>query len=118
MKLHVFLEDLIWCPSQIYFYFISNNIKFCIYLRWRHRDPWTAELVKCTDNWDFSKDSANDWKKIKLSKDYKSEEYKELEEEVLEKIKTLFPTIDFSDSETMETTVDLSEALEDLLKLL
>lgn len=94
-KLYTFIEELLWCPSQIYYYFISKNIKFCIYLRWRHKDPWTAELIKCDDNWNFSEDLKDDWEKIKLDKEYKDEEYKELEEDILEKFKSIFPNIDF-----------------------
>ena len=91
-KLYTFIEDLLWCPSQIYYYFISNNKKFCIYLRWRYRDPWTAYLVECEDNWEFCN---KDWKRIELNKDYKDEEYKELEEDVLNKLSSMFPCINF-----------------------
>lgn len=100
MELNKFLEDLLWCPSQIYYYFISNGRNFCIYLRWRHKDPWTAELVECDDDWEFSKNWEEDWHKLNLSKDYKDEEYKELEEEALNKVATMFPNIEFpNDSE-------------------
>ena len=91
-KLYTFIEDLLWCPSQIYYYFISNNRKFCIYLRWRYRDPWTAYLVECEDNWEFCNKG---WKRIELNKDYKDEEYKELEEDILNKLSSMFPCINF-----------------------
>ena len=46
-----------WCPAQIYYYFIdSESGRWCIYLRWRHQDPWTAELVHCDEEWDFQWD--------------------------------------------------------------
>lgn len=108
-----FIEDLLWCPSQIYYYFTSNNKKFCIYLRWRHKDPWSAELIECKDNWDFSED----WNKISLSKNYKDEEYKELEEEVLEKVKSMFPNLEFpNEAEDITLQID-EEEINELLNL-
>lgn len=55
MKLNTWIEELDdWCPAQIYYYFIdSEGDRWCIYLRWRHQDPWTAELVHCDVDWDF-----------------------------------------------------------------
>lgn len=40
-------DDLIGCPSQCYYYFMCGNDMYCIYLRWRHMDPWTADIIKC-----------------------------------------------------------------------
>lgn len=102
MEQYKFIEDLLWCPSQIYYYFTSNNKKFCIYLRWRYKDPWRAYLVECEEDWDFSKD----WNKLSLSRDYKDEEYKELEEEVLNKVSSMFPNIEFS-NESDDVTLKL-----------
>jgi len=50
-------DDLIMCPSQCYYYFTYKGRPYCIYLRWRHSDPWSAELIEdCTpsvhDSWD------------------------------------------------------------------
>ncbi len=43
-----------FCPAQIYYYFHDvEGRRWCIYLRWRHSDPWTAELVRCDDSWEF-----------------------------------------------------------------
>ena len=42
----VWQDDLIWCPSQCYLYFNFGNKSYCVYLRWRHDDPWTADLVQ------------------------------------------------------------------------
>lgn len=55
MELNTWVEDLLhWCPAQIYYYFMdSAGGHWCIYLRWRHQDPWTAELVHCDDDWEF-----------------------------------------------------------------
>lgn len=45
-------DDLIWCPSQCYYYFKHESEMYCICLRWRHQNPWTAEIIKC-ENGDF-----------------------------------------------------------------
>lgn len=46
-RLNTWSEDLIMCPSQIYFEFRDNlGILKTIYLRWRHDDPWTAEVFE------------------------------------------------------------------------
>ncbi len=37
-------DDLIWCPSQCYLNIRFKAMSFCLYLRWRHGDPWTAAL--------------------------------------------------------------------------
>ncbi len=106
-----FLEDLLWCPSQIYYYFISSGRKFCIYLRWRYKNPWTAELIECDDDWEFSKNWREDWHKLTLSKEYKDEEYKDLEKEVLDKIAAMFPNLEFpnnSEDKTMQFVEDES----------
>lgn len=96
MKLNVFLEDLIWCPSQIYYYFCDNSGKiWCIYLRWRHDDPWTAELIPCDKNFKFF--DCDTWETISTSKDYKDFEYKDLEKEALEIIKKRFKDTIFPD---------------------
>jgi hypothetical protein len=42
-------DQLIWCPSQCYLYFTWNSQLYCLYLRWRHDDPWTADLIQCVD---------------------------------------------------------------------
>ena len=55
-EIHLYQWDdrLIWCPSQCYYYFKDKegNIK-CIYLRWRHNDPWTAELIPLNEKLEF-----------------------------------------------------------------
>jgi len=38
-------DDLIWCPSQCYLPIEYNNIKYFIYLRWRHDDPWECNIL-------------------------------------------------------------------------
>ena len=94
IKKNEFLEELLWCPSQIYYYFQDKSEKiWCLYLRWRHDDPWTSELIPCDKNFEFL--DCSKWETISTSKDYKDFEYKDLEKEVLEIIKKKFPDTNF-----------------------
>ena len=89
----IWIEDLLWCPSQCYYYFQNiDGQRYCIYLRWRHRDPWTAELIKCTDNWNLDYDS--EWERLGVSF-YSDKDYRTLEEEVLGIVSTKFPHLIF-----------------------
>lgn len=96
MKEKVWAENLIWCPSQCYYYFTDpeDSQKYCIYLRWRHSDPWTVELIKCDDDWEFIWDS--DWETIETSRDYLDHEYRKLEKEVLKIMGRRFSGIKFT----------------------
>lgn len=82
-------EDLIWCPSQCYYYFkdLDTEQIYCIYLRWRHDDPWTAELVKVEGE---NLSEWCDWETINLDRDYTSQEYKELESFVVKEMRKRF----------------------------
>jgi hypothetical protein len=48
-ELNTWYDDLLWCPSQCYYYFMHGNDMFCIYLRWRHQNPWTVEIIRCEE---------------------------------------------------------------------
>jgi len=39
-------DDLIWCPSQCYLPIRVKGEDYTIYLRWRHSDPWTCDILK------------------------------------------------------------------------
>lgn len=82
--LNTWTDELIWCPSQCYYYLKDKNGDYwCIYLRWRHRDPWTAELVPCDPRMGFS--VQKEWLQIPLSKMYSdSDPVKDLEKDALE----------------------------------
>ena len=97
-QLWTWLESLIWCPSQIYYFFTDQKTgkNYCIYLRWRHRDPWTAELIPCDDKLEF--DNYSTWETIETPKIYTEDEYKELESDVLEIIKARFPETNFPEN--------------------
>ena len=65
-KLNTWYDSLIGCPSQCYYYFLYQGEMYCIYLRWRHRDPWTAEIINCAvSDFDLDPDTSI-WKYIKI----------------------------------------------------
>ena len=65
-QLNKWYDDLIWCPSQCYYYFMHDDDMYCIYLRWRHQNPWTAEIIKCAEG-DFNLNHESSiWKFIKI----------------------------------------------------
>ena len=87
-----------FCPAQIYYYFHdAEGRRWCIYLRWRHSDPWTAELVQCDDAWEFLTDG--DWMNLleetnhtpgTVTGYYREDEYELLMEEALRKVRMIF----------------------------
>ncbi len=92
---HTFMEDLIWCPSQIYYYFEDRSgQKYVVYSRWRWNDPWTIELVEIDDydNWDLSRATY-----ILEDKNFKDDDYKDLEKEIIKYLKARFPDVNFPD---------------------
>lgn len=66
IQTQVWLDDLIGCPSQCYYYFENplDKKKYCIYLRWRHLDPWTAELIPCDEYYDLDFEAT--WEEIPI----------------------------------------------------
>lgn len=99
-----FLEDIIYCPSQIEFYFRTNGQVMCLYIRQRHGET-TAQLVPCYGNGEYQYDSL--WPDIELSRDYdiegKSHESEEAEEQeiiaiekdCLARLRVMFPDVPF-----------------------
>lgn len=71
-------DDLIWCPSQCYYKFIHKNKFYCIYLRWRGGDPWTAELYQCEDiNFNITNlDAVSQWLYVEDCKQYEVDKIK------------------------------------------
>lgn len=58
IKLYQWDDRLIWCPSQCYYYFKDKEGSMnCIYLRWRHQDPWTAEIVPLNEKMELDFES-------------------------------------------------------------
>lgn len=92
-RLNKWYDDLIWCPSQCYYYFMHKGDMYCIYLRWRHQDPWTAEIIKCAEG-DFDlNDKTSIWKFIKIPyfEDYELEKLEEYIMARLDIITALWP---------------------------
>lgn len=99
-----FLEDIIYCPSQIEFYFRDGEQSYCLYIRQRHGDT-TAQLVSCYDSGDFIYEGL--WPDIELSREYdiegesyKSEEAEEqeiiaIEKDCLARLRVMFPDTPF-----------------------
>jgi hypothetical protein len=99
-----FLEDIIYCPSQIDFYFRDGEQVYCLYIRQRHGDT-TAQLVTCFGSGDFDYDAL--WPEIELSreydiegKSYESEEAEEqeiiaIEKDCLARLRVMFPDTPF-----------------------
>ena len=99
-----FLEDIIYCPSQIEFYFRDGEQVYCLYIRQRHGDT-TAQLVTCYGSGDFIYEGL--WLDIELSRDYdiegksyESEEAEEqeiiaIEKDCLARLRVMFPDTPF-----------------------
>lgn len=99
-----FLEDIIYCPSQIDFYFRADGEVMSLYIRQRHGET-TAQLVPCYPNGEYQYDSP--WPEIELSRAYdiegKSRESAEAEEQeiiaietaCLARLRIMFPDVPF-----------------------
>ena len=99
-----FLENIIYCPSQIEFYFRDGEQVYCLYIRQRHGET-TAQLVTCYGSGDFIYEGL--WPDIELSRDYdiegksyESEEAEEqeiiaIEKDCLARLRIMFPDTPF-----------------------
>lgn len=86
----IWYEELIWCPSQCYYYFKNPLTRklYCIYLRWRYNDPWTAELIECDEDYEFIDEL--DWEILDVGF-FHDDEYKELEDAVINLVQERLP---------------------------
>lgn len=89
-----------WCPAQLFYYFVdTEGGRWCIYLRWRRQDPWTAELVPCGEDWEFIANSPDTVDLLEekehtpgiITGYYTDEEYPALMEKALSLVKELRP---------------------------
>ena len=99
-----FLEDIIYCPSQIEFYFRDGDNVYCLYIRQRHGDT-TAQLVPCFGSGDFDYDAL--WPEIELSREYdiegesychderEEQEIIAIEKDCLSRLRVMFPDTPF-----------------------
>ena len=102
--MYEFLEDVIYCPSQIDFYFRDGDNVYCLYIRQRHGDT-TAQLVPCFGSGDFDYDAL--WPEIELSRDYdiegesychderEEQEIIAIEKDCLARLRIMFPDTPF-----------------------
>lgn len=89
-------NNLIMCPSQCYCNFEGDGKEYCIYLRWRWDDPWTAQLVPCNDDWEM--DYRADWEYLNVQ-DYTHDDYLKLQEECIKVINKMFDNITWYEEE-------------------
>lgn len=97
-KLNTWYDDLIWCPSQCYYYFMYDGEMYYIYLRWRHQDPWTAEIVKCDKNENKCNTGSPEYKSIKTPP-FKDDELDKLKEYLIPRIEKLMKLWPISENE-------------------
>ena len=109
---HVFIEDIIYCPSQIYYYFSVPNGKskdndgkqYVAYVRQRG-GPLTFELVEIREDGEWLWDWEGGTNKVKLSRVYdinnqpnvesEEKEIEALESEIMWYLRQQFPNINF-----------------------
>ena len=92
-ELNTWYDDLLWCPSQCYYYFMHGCDMFCIYLRWRHQNPWTVEIIKCEeDDTSLSPDTSTwKWVSVPYFEDFELAKLKEYVMARLDIILALWP---------------------------
>ena len=109
---HVFIEDIIYCPSQIYYYFSVPNGKsednegrqYVAYVRQR-RGPLTFELIEIREDGEWLWDWEGGTNKVRLSRIYdingqpneesEEKEIEALESEIMWYLRQRFPNITF-----------------------
>ena len=102
--MYEFLEDVIYCPTQIGFNFKDGDQIRCLYIRPRHGET-TAQLLPILETCEF--DYEADWPYIELSRDYDieggsycSDEREEqeiiaIEKDCLARLRVMFPDTPF-----------------------
>lgn len=109
---HVFIESIIYCPSQIYYYFSVPNGKsedqddrqYVAYVRQRG-GPLTFELVEIREDGEWKWDWEGGTNKVKLSRVYdingqqnvesEEKEIEALESEIMWYLRQQFPEVTF-----------------------
>ena len=96
-----------YSPAKLFYYFEDADAgNWCIYLRWdgqRGDEPWSAELVRCDENWNFRWDSPDTVDLLKEKEHtlgtvtgyYYDEEYPFRQAKVLELVREMFPALEF-----------------------
>lgn len=111
---HAFIREMIWCPSQIEYYFTdpSTGKMWVVYMRWRYSDPWTVELTEVQEpksprRWEFSDET----KTILEREYYKEEEYDKMQKDVIRYLRKVFPLVDFPEDPEIKD-MDLWDGLD------
>ena len=109
---HVFIEDIIYCPSQIYYYFKDNDQReWVAYVRQRG-GPLTFELVEIREDGEWLWDWERRTNRVKLSRVYdingqpneedEEKEIIELENEIMWYLRQRFPNVKFPEHPTRQ----------------
>lgn len=109
---HTFIEEIDFCPTQIYYFFTdTDNKHWCAYIRQRRQPEATFELVATDELQEFS-DDYQIGPYISLSRIFnfnvKAEteminEIHAMENEVLEWLRTRFPNVNFPNNPPRQT---------------
>ncbi len=79
------------CPSQIYCHVQdSNGIDYILYLRWRHGDPWTGDILVGAGNRKEMQSDGVEWIEGVLTKDFTHDDYEQACEELMKRWKELY----------------------------
>ena len=109
---HTFIEEIDFCPTQIYYSFTdTDNKHWCAYIRQRRQPEATFEYVATDEFQEFS-DDYQIGPFISLSRIFnfnvknateKVDEIHAMEYEVLEWLRTRFPNVKFPDNPPRQT---------------
>ena len=102
---HIFVEDIIYCPSQIYYYFRDQDDRaYVAYVRQR-RVPLTFELIEIREDGEWEWDWEGGTNRVKLSRVYdinnqpndesEEKEIEALESEIMWYLRQRFPEVNF-----------------------
>jgi len=92
IELNIWYDEIAhYCPAQCYYYFKEDNVAYCIYLRWRHKDPWSVTLIRFFGDYQTDLDFiCASWTSINLKKDYGiDDDLEELKKESIEVVKKI-----------------------------
>lgn len=104
--LNEFQEDLIWCPSQIYYWFMVGDQMKIVYMRWRWNDPWTIEICPVLDPSNPSSWTFEGGEYVNLGKDYKDVEYRQMELDLIDYLKKTYPESNIPDKPIVKNPRD------------
>lgn len=78
------------CPSQLYCHVQDDNGKdYILYLRWRHGDPWTGDIVEGANTRKSMRDNIDGWTEDVLIGEYTHDDYQQACDELMKRWKEL-----------------------------